>query len=197
MNLSNEGLQLILDWEVGGGRAYYDKQLQHPIVPDPEHTDSGVTIGIGWDCGYNTERTLQTEWGECLGEDVIAAFKPVLRLRGMQAKAALPSVQHITIAWEDALKQFTTYTVPRYWQMTCTAFPGIEQAPQGVQEALLSLVFNRGSGMDGDRRLEMREIRALVAAGAWGDIAAKIRDIKRLWPNTRGLVRRREAEQLS
>lgn len=194
MNLSDEGLQLILDGEVGGGQAYYDEHCRQPIVPDPAHTQSGVTIGIGWDCGQNTSDDLEREWSEYLDRPSIASLSRVCGLKGMTAYHALRSLGNLGIEWDTALAQFLAYTVPRYWQSTCAAFPGVEDAPRPVQEALLSLVFNRGPEMEGDRRLEMREIRSMVAETNWEGIPGKIRDMKRLWPDTRGLQIRREAE---
>ncbi|MGC8494935.1 MAG: hypothetical protein ACP5SH_24700 [Syntrophobacteraceae bacterium] len=194
MELSEEGLQLILDYEVGGGKTYYDKFCKNPTVPDPRHTQSGVTIGIGWDCGQNTPAELENEWKEYLEEQEISSLGKVCGLKGMKAYRALKSLGRIEIGWEAALNQFLAYTVFRYWRTTCEAFPGVEEAPQSVREALLSLVFNRGRGMDGDRRVEMRAIRDLVASHSWSGIPAKIREMERLWPETKGLLARREAE---
>ncbi len=185
---------MILDWEVGGGEAYYNKRCKNPVVPAAESTRSGVTIGIGWDCGQNSEEKLTTEWGDYLDEGALVALKQVVGLRSMEAKAALPSVQHIEIGWPTALEQFQKYTVPRHWAETCSAFPGVEAAPQAIQDALMCLVFNRGPGMEGERRREMREIRVAVDEGRWGDIPASIRGMKRLWPDTPSLQERREAE---
>ena len=194
MELSDKGLQLILDSEVGGGERYYDKFLLHPTVPDPEGTSSGVTIGIGWDCGQNTEDSLVEEWGEYLEPSSVEDLKKVMGLKGMKAQAVLSVVAHIVIPWQHALAQFTVFTVPRYWSRTSSAFPGIDRAPQSVQETLLSLVFNRGTSMEGDRRREMRAIRDLVAASSWEQIPSMLRAMKRLWPDTPGLVTRREDE---
>jgi GH24 family phage-related lysozyme (muramidase) len=183
-----------LDWEVGGGKAYYDQFLKHPVVPDPAHTQSGVTLGIGWDCGQNTQGCLAIEWGAYLEGRALEDLKRVMGLKGMEAKNALAQVEALAVEWETALDQFRTHTVPRHWGVTCAAFPGAELTPQGVQEALLCLVFNRGAGMEGERRREMREIRDAVSKGEWEDIPASIRGMKRLWPDTPGLRNRREAE---
>jgi GH24 family phage-related lysozyme (muramidase) len=69
-----------------------------------------------------------------------------------------------------------------------------------AQGALVSLVFNRGAAMQGDRRREMREVRDAVASTTLPteeklrSIAASILSMKRLWPDTLGLRRRRDAE---
>jgi hypothetical protein len=43
-------------------------------------------------------------------------------------------------------------------------------------------------------RKEMRDIRDAVAAGRFGDVAAALRSMKRLWPEGNGLRDRRERE---
>jgi hypothetical protein len=96
MELSKEGLQLILDWEVGGGKAYYDKHCKNPTVPVPEHTNSGVTIGIGWDCGQNTPAELDKEWTEYLEKQAISSLREVCGLKGMKAYQALESLARVS-----------------------------------------------------------------------------------------------------
>jgi len=46
--------------------------------------------------------------------------------------------------------------------MTCSVFEGVEDVHPNCQGALLSLVFNRGTSLRGDKRREMREICQLV-----------------------------------
>ena len=57
---------------------------------------------------------------------------------------------------------------------------------------MLSLVYNRGTDLTGDRRKEMKAIQPLVIAKDYNGIAAQFRFMKRLWNN--GLVGRRERE---
>ena len=192
--LSPEGLQLILDGEVGGGRTYYEKYCSRPVVPDPANTQSGVTIGIGYDLGANDVETFTREWGEYLTLDQLARLVPACGLHSMAAARYLPGVRDIVISWDAALDQFEQFSVPRYARFTESAFPGVSEAPQSVQEALLSLVFNRGPSTKGSRRSEMAAIRDLVAQRKWDGIPAQIRSMKRLWTRTPGLVKRREAE---
>lgn len=194
MELSPEGLQLILDGEVGGGRPYYERVCMHPVVPGGRDTQSGVTIGIGWDLGQCSSRAFAAGWGDYLSVEIMARLAAVVGLRGEEAKEALVRVRDVSIPWETALEQFLAHSVPRYWSMTEAAFPGIEAAPRCVREGLLSLVFNRGTSMADDRRREMRTIRDLVAEERWPEIPDQVRKMKRLWPDTEGLRTRREAE---
>jgi len=88
-------------------------------------------------------------------------------------------------------------TVPKFYNLTKKAFPGFEELPADVQGGLVSLVFNRGTSMEGDRRREMRAIRDLVRKKDVKGIADQIRQMKRIWVGTsieQGIARRRNAE---
>jgi len=58
----------------------------------------------------------------------------------------------------------------------------------------VSLVYNRGPEMSGDRRREMKAIQVHLAAGDFSEVAVEIEAMKRLWPNSRGLRDRRDRE---
>lgn len=191
--ISDSGLEMIL-WAEVGSRAYYEKKCKRPCVPLAARSSSGVTIGIGWDCGWATVEELREQWGEYLPPEHVAALERVVGLRGQAAQAALQKLPRIEISFDAAVGQFFAHTLPEHWKRTCTAFPGVEQAPQCVRDSLLSVVFNRGPSMSGDRRREMRAIRSLVGYKNWRGIPAEIRAMKRLWPGVKGLLARRELE---
>lgn len=194
MNLTPEGLKLLLDGEVGGGETYYNKHCLHPIVPAAGKTLSGITIGIGFDLGQQSVSSFRMAWQDHTQVKDRILLEPACGLRGARAVGYLPKVKTIVILWDAALAQFLQYSVPRYWELAAGTFKGIESAPQSVQEAVLSLVFNRGVLMDGDRRREMRDITLMVETGKWSLIPDRIRSMKRLWPGVGGLLTRREAE---
>ena len=88
-------------------------------------------------------------------------------------------------------------TVPKFYNLRKKAFPGLEELPADVQGGLVSLVFNRGTSMEGHRRREMRAIRDLVPQKDVHGIADEIRQMKRIWVGTSiatGMNRRRDAE---
>jgi hypothetical protein len=87
------------------------------------------------------------------------------------------------IYWELAWEVFNVVTVPKFYNVTKNAFPGFEELPADVQGGLVSLVFNRGTSMEGDRR-EMRVIRDLVPQKDVKGIADKIRQMKVIWVGT-------------
>jgi GH24 family phage-related lysozyme (muramidase) len=80
-----------------------------------------------------------------------------------------------------------------------SVFPNADKLPGMAQAALLSLVFNRGTSLKGDRREEMRHIKSLLAGDSPYDlqaIAKAFRDMKELWvgKGLDGLIARRERE---
>ena len=118
-------------------------------------------------------------------------------LTGEIAKQRLASVRDLIISWELAWEVFNVVRVPKFYNLTKKAFPGFEELPADVQGGLVSLVFNRGTSMEGDRRREMRAIRDLVPKKDVKGIPDQIRQMKRIWvgtPIARGMNRRRDAE---
>lgn len=200
--ISPEGVAWIADFEVGG-RAYYDRRLRMPTWPGGA---SGVTIGIGYDLGYNTKAQIAADWAKLVTPQVLAALQSVAGVKGGRAKplAAELAQDGVRIPWDAALEVFTKSSVPRFAKLMQGAFPGVEALPVPAQEALLSLVFNRGASLKGDSRREMAEIRDFV--GYWagssnrprllGLIADRVEDMKRLWigKGLDGLLTRRDAE---
>ena len=76
------------------------------------------------------------------------------------------------------------------------ALPNTDKLSEDSFGALVSLAYNRGASFskDGDRYKEMREIKENMANETFDQIPDCFREMKRLWPNMRGLVDRREAE---
>ena len=84
--------------------------------------------------------------------------------------------------------------MPYTAKQTAAIYPNLPKLHPYEQTCLISLVFNRGASLDGDRRKEMKD---LVAATNLDDDKAMgklFRDMKRLWPDTRGLQIRRDLE---
>lgn len=202
LKLSPTGEDWIIDFETGG-REYYAKELDHPTWPEG---DSGVTIGVGYDLGYNTKAEIRRDWAQHLPGNALLALESVAGIKGARAEAAAKRLAWINIPWKIAVQVFETVTLPKFSALAAKTFPGMEALPPPAQDALLSIVFNRGGSMKGSRRSEMRAIRDMIIAWqAKGEqpgsrkwvlqgIAAQIRSMKRLWPSSRGLRKRRDAE---
>ncbi len=179
--------------------------LEAEGVDQPSHWpggDSGITIGRGYDLGY--EPTFARDWAGHLAPTEIAALTTALGRKGQDARAVAARFRDIHVSREAADAVFLDHSLPKYVQQTARAFPGFAHLPLDAQGALVSLVFNRGAGMDGERRREMRAIRDIIAADPLGDnlratlpeIAAQFRAMKRLWigQGVDGLLKRRDAE---
>ena len=81
--ISDKALNLILNYEVGGGESYYNKFLYRPTWPG---LNSGVTIGVGYDLGYNSLQSFKAAWtGKISTQDIIRLAR-TLGVKGRSAK---------------------------------------------------------------------------------------------------------------
>jgi len=191
LQISPESRDLIVEFETGG-KAYYASRLQRPSWPGGA---SGVTVGIGYDIGYNTRTAVLSDWA-ALPESHRLALASAAGIKGTAAKPRAAALKWITVPWSTAEALFVSNTMPRFGAMTSQAFPGITRQHAHTQGAMLSIVFNRGASMTGSKRTEMRAIRSAIAAGNIRTVPAEIRSMKRLWigRGLPGLLRRRDAE---
>lgn len=190
-DLSPAGLQLIYDFEVGGGEKYYNRFLIHPEWPGAA---SGVTIGVGYDLGYNSAAVIRQDWA---ASDDVDQLATAAGITGSRARAILSAYRAISIQWDDADAVFQGVILARFYALTARVYPGLRELRPNAQAALLSLVFNRGSSLVGSNRREMRSIQPLVTKKDYAGIASQIRGMERIWRGTSvgsGLIRRREAE---
>lgn len=191
--LSNKAYNLILKYEVGGGSAYYNKALKHPCYPGGA---SGVTIGIGYDLGYNTKAQFANDWKSVISDKTFSRLEACLGAKGELAKQLVRNVKDIEIDWESASVVFKKETLPRFIKETLKAFPNADTLHPDAFGALVSIVFNRGASVTGSSRVEMANIRALIPSKNYKKIAQEIRNMKRLWvgKGLDGLLKRRDEE---
>jgi peptidoglycan hydrolase-like protein with peptidoglycan-binding domain len=193
---SKAAVDLIISHEIGS-RAQYEKLFKRPCWPGGQ---SGVTVAIGYDLGYQTREKVAKDFGLYLSAAMIIAMQNVVGLKGTQAKAALSQVKNrVEIPWDIAVRVFKEVDLPRYEAMLIRACPGVEELPADCFGALASITYNRGPGgftSGGERFSEMRVIRADIASHNWEDIPRQIRKMKRIWANANlpGLLRRRDDE---
>ncbi len=187
-DFSQKAIRLILDSE---GMSY---------KPEWPGTSSGITIGIGYDLGYQTVDVFESDWGNYLPRPQIERLRAVIGLRQDKAKNRVAEFADIRIRRADAEDVFIRRSLPVYYERARQAYTGLEQLPPDVQGAILSLVYNRGTSMidkpGDDRRKEMRAIRDCVVRKDLAGIAAQLRCMKRLWDPKKagGLLVRRDAE---
>lgn len=191
--ISRKAIDLIIQHEIGG-RAVYDKKYQKPIWAGG---DSGCTIGIGYDMGYNTEKQFLADWSSNLNLNFINALRPLCGLKGEQVRGMIKGeVLNVRIPYNTAYEVFVKSSLPRYYAMTKKIYPNMDLLNEDTQGALVSMVYNRGNKLEGDSRAEMRAIVDLIAKQDYEGIAEQIEKSKRLWEGKGldGLVVRREAE---
>ena len=197
--LNKKSLDLILEFEVGGGENYYNKFLKNPAWPGEQ---SGVTIGVGYDLGYVNKAEFSEDWKDLPKETFDRLYK-VVGIKGYNAKNLIRGLKDISIPWDLALKVFNNKTVTKFYNLTRQTFPNFDNLPEDAKGGLVSLVFNRGAALEGDRRREMKLIRDGMKLVSTFDqkaltfIANQIRNMKRIWIGgsiEKGMSRRRDAE---
>jgi GH24 family phage-related lysozyme (muramidase) len=186
-NLSSKGIQAIIKWETGG-ESYYDKNPEWP------GEQSGITIGVGWDLGHTSATETSRAWSPHLNAATLSLLVSVSGRKGEAAKEVLPHVRHLVIPWMSALAVFENVTIPVWYMKTLRIYPQVVDLPGDCAAALVSLCFNRGTSLSGERRREMSNIQALLRTGNLKEVPKQFREMKRLWPKTEGLRRRRNEE---
>jgi len=191
--ISRKAADLIIQFEIGG-RNIYEKSYQKPTWAGG---DSGITIGIGADLGYMTEKEFMKVWSPHLNLNFIECLRKVVGLKGIQAKQMLRGeILNVRVPYNTAYEVFVKYDIPKYWAKTKAIYPQLEELNEDTQGALVSMVYNRGNKLEGDSRVEMKAIVEMVKNKDYEGIAEEIEKSKRHWEhkNLDGLVVRREAE---
>lgn len=169
---------------------------------------SGITLGYGVDIGADPSGL--EHWRGVLADSEIETLKQAKGITGRAAQNIQSRFVGIKVSRSQALKVFSELTLPTEIRKTLKAFPGVEFMPPEVLGAMVSLVYNRGTSIVGDRRREMRiiseilaefqtftpEQRAACQAEYIAKIAGKFRRMKRLWigQGLDGLLVRRDRE---
>jgi hypothetical protein len=190
---SQAAIDLIVAEEVSS-QAVYQARYQHPEWPGGA---SGVTIGIGYDCGYSTANTIQGDWGDKLPATMVQALQDVAGIHGSPANSHAHQLRGIvTVPWAAAMAVFIGRDMPKWERIVSQALPNTDKLAPDSFGALNSLAYNRGASFSGagDRYREMRAIKVCMASGQFAEIPDEIRSMKRLWPAAAGLRNRRDHE---
>ena len=191
--ISRKAADLIIQFEIGG-RNIYEKSYQKPTWAGGQ---SGITIGIGADLGYMTEKEFMKVWSSHLNLNFIECLRKVIGLKGIQAKQMLRGeILNVRVPYNTAYEVFVKYDIPKYYAKTKAIYPQLDELNEDTQGALVSMVYNRGNKLEGDSRIEMKRIVEMVKNKDYEGIAEEIEKSKRHWENRGldGLVVRREAE---
>ena len=128
--LSKKSLDLILEFEVGGGENYYNKFLKNPSWPGEQ---SGVTIGVGYDLGYVNKAEFTNDWKELPQKDFDRLYK-VVGIKGISAKNLIRGLKDISIPWELSLKVFKFFFIKSYF---IDSLEGSKTVPSARKEIIL------------------------------------------------------------
>lgn len=194
LTISERTIDFIIDQEVSG-EAYYNSRCASPTWAGGA---SGVTIGIGYDLGYNTAAQIASDWN-MLQADTIALLQSAAGIKSISAQTFLQNnaaLKAVIIPFAVAKQVFTGSSILRSAKETLGIYPGLDALEPDAAGALISMVYNRGSSLTGASRIEMKNIVPLVPLKDYNGIAQQVDQSKRLWVNKNmdGLVKRREAE---
>ena len=198
-----EGFDFLVFHETGG-QSLYDREFARPIWPVPRDSSefSGVTIGCGYDLGQYDRDTFLADWAAVLPAAHVERLLPMVGVRANHPDAGSNYAElgdfvdrnaDIVVDWTTSMRVFLATSLPVHAARALAAFPGLDHLPPRCRAALVSLVYNRGDGMEGDRRREMRDIRDAIARGDAASVPGHLRAMRRLW-RSGGLRRRREEE---
>lgn len=200
--LATNGVAFIANEETGG-LAYYNAYTRWPQFPGEK---SGITIGVGYDLRMNSEADFRATWGDYLSDVAFAELIKDIGKPGTKARVKELQQIGVEVPFKSAWPVFIEKTLPRFYNETKAIYPSLDQLPGLCRSVLVSIVFNRGNNLNGDRRTEMRTIQTILnqtdQAGldkdqiktALAGVEDQIVSMKRLWNPASGLVKRRQAE---
>lgn len=195
MQINDYGVNFICKYETGG-KEYYENHYKSGFIWPGE--SSGPTIGVGIDCAFYKKAELVKMLGPYVTKEQMKRILGAIGKSGESGKFYTKKLSDIKLSWDNAIKIFKEFTLPKFYKLTEEVFPGVAELCENAKTALVSLVFNRGASLAGSRRTEMKNIVPLVKKKDYKGIAKEIRGMKRLWkdnPNSDSdLVDRREDE---
>lgn len=194
LTISDDAIAYIIK-EENSDEAYYNLRCRGFEWPEGA---SGPTVGIGYDCGYCTREEIAADWADLISEAMIVQLQRASGRKGENAHAWVREFRHtVDIPWDVACRQFTKREVPKWIGRTAAAYPNCDMLSPLSLGMLVSLSYNRGTGMAQEgRRMEMRRIRDLMAAKRFDEIPAQFMSMQRLWARGSDLWRRRQHESV-
>jgi hypothetical protein len=190
---SPAAVDLIVTSEVTS-EATYTRLYQHPTWPGGM---SGVTVGIGYDCGYSTADQIFADWSGKLSSEMVEALQDCAGITGPAASShAHALIGVVTVPFDAAMTVFEGRDMPKFESLVQRSLPNTDKLSPDSFGALTSLTYNRGASFNtpGSRYMEMRAIRQHMAGCTFNLIPDDLRAMIRLWPNALGLRIRRDKE---
>jgi hypothetical protein len=193
---SSQRAILLIVTEEDGDQNYYLKTEEHFSWPGGA---SGPTVGVGYDCGYETAASIKADWAGYIDDDRITTLTTAAGIKGQAAREFTATHKNrITITWQESLNQFSGRELPRWEDIVRQHLPNTDELSGDSFGALASLSYNRGPSFDlpGSRYTEMRNIKAHMAAKQFSLIPNEFLSMRRLWPKGGDLWNRRGHEAL-
>lgn len=191
MNITKDGALFIIKEETGG-QNYYEKVYKGSFIwPGGA---SGATALVGIDIGYYNFSEIENIFKPLTSRDELELIQAGRGKKGKEAEEYVSKLKKISFTWDEAVRVFESFTLPKFTALTEKVFPGVADLAPMAQAAILSLVFNRGASTKGATRAEMAEIKKLIPSKDYEAIAKQFTAMKRLWSKDSGLVGRRDRE---
>lgn len=187
---------LIVDFEIGSNEQY-NRTLHRPTWPGAA---SGVTVGKGYDLGYQSSGKIRQDWGGRIPAGVVEVLCMAAGVKGERAQQLLQRnrlLQQVSIPLAAADSVFYEVTLPEFCKRTARVYRGATTLHPIEQTAIVGLVYNRGEDVSNtDRRREMRGLIKAIVDDNDRQMADLVLSMRRLWrgQGMDGLLRRREAE---
>lgn len=194
VKIGKEAIDLILEFE----------GIDQPYKRPPGA--SGITLGYGFDLGFYNLAEFKDAWERHLSPANFKLLTTALGKSGQSAeniKGKFKAMAPITKF--QAREVFDRCTIPKWTKAAAKTFPGMEILSPNQQGVLISIVFNRGTSLEGSRRAEMKNIATILKSNVSKEekvkrITSQILAMQRVWPSDDGstghpgLRRRRRAE---
>ena len=120
LTVSLLGLNQIVQFEISS-EAFYNQRLSNPTYPGGS---SGVTVGIGYDLGYNTQATIKSDWQNQISDKDLTRLLEAAGKKGKDAKDLIPGLIQVKVPLAAAKQVFYKSTLPRYEEYTASLSRG-------------------------------------------------------------------------
>ena len=187
---------LLMITEEDGSQNYYLKTESGFSWPGGS---SGPTVGCGYDCAYSTPDEIRKDWSAYIDAARVEILVTAAGKAGAAGREFVLEHRHaLTITWDECMRQFQGHELLKWEGIVRAHLPNTELLSGDSFGAVTSLTYNRGPSFDspGSRYIEMRNIKAHMAAKRFDLIPNEFLAMRRLWPTGGDLWNRRGHEAL-
>lgn len=160
---------------------YFESGNTYDPTPEWPEGISGITVGHGYDLGYNTQAQIKADWSDLVDVSILMLMQSVAGLKGQNAKAKLSLFKKVQIPKSAADQVFLERTLFRFGRQAYDTFPGLDKLNPDAAGSIVQAVFNRGTSLDGTNRVEMLNLVPCVANNDLIGIANQLKNMTRLW----------------